>query len=46
MIVLEKDNFNAIGSFKLSESANFVYVKDGLLFVAIGRGGLNIIKIN
>lgn len=46
VIVLEKDNLNVIGSFKLAESANYVYVKDGLLFVATGRNGLNIIKIN
>lgn len=46
VIVLEKDNFNVVGSFKLAESANYVYVKDGLLFVATGRNGLNIIKIN
>lgn len=46
VIVLGKDNLNFVGSFRLSESANFVYVKDGLLFVATGRNGLNIIKIN
>ena len=46
VIVLEKDNLNVVGSFKLAESANYVYVKDGLLFVATGRNGLNIIKIN
>lgn len=46
IIVLEKENLNVVGSFKLAESANYVYVKDGLLFVATGRNGLNIIKIN
>jgi len=46
VIVLNKETFNVIGSFNLKESANFVYAKDGILFVATGRDGLNIVKIN
>lgn len=46
VIVLNKNTFNVVGSFELSESANFIYAKDGLLFVATGRNGLNILTIN
>lgn len=46
VIVLNKNSFNVIGSFKLAESANYIYTKDGLMFVATGRNGLNIVKIN
>lgn len=46
VIVLNKNTFNVVGSFKLSESANYVHANNGLLFVATGRDGLNIIKIN
>jgi len=46
VIVLNKNTFNVIGSFKLSESSNYIYSKNGLLFVATGRDGLNIIKVN
>lgn len=47
VIVLNKENFNPIGSFSVSSgSANFVSVSNGYLFVATGRDGLNYIKIN
>jgi len=46
IIVLNKNTFNVVGSFKLAESANYIYTKDGLMFVATGRDGLNIITIN
>lgn len=46
VIVLNKNTFNVVGSFTLGESANFVYAQNGLLFVATGRNGLNIIKVN
>lgn len=46
IIVLNKNNFQVVGSFKLPESSNNVYAKENLLFVATGRGGLNIIRID
>lgn len=46
VIVLNKNSFNVVGYFKLSQSSNYIAAKDGLLFVATGRDGLNIIKIN
>lgn len=46
VIVLNKYSFNVVGSFKLAESSNFVVAKNSILFVATGRDGLNIIKIN
>lgn len=46
IIVLNKNSFQVVGSFTLSESTNYIYAKDDLLFVATGRSGLNIIKIN
>ena len=46
VIVLNKNTFNVVGHFTLAESANYVYANNGLLFVATGRNGLNIIKIN
>lgn len=46
VIVLNKNSFNVVGYFTLAESANYIYADNGLLFVATGRNGLNIIKIN
>lgn len=46
VIVLNKNSFNVVGHFSLAESANYIYADNGLLFVATGRNGLNIIKIN
>ena len=46
VIVLNKESFNVVGYFKLDNSSNYVYAKDDLLFVATGRSGLNIIKVN
>ncbi|WP_140937985.1 LVIVD repeat-containing protein [Sphingobacterium lumbrici] len=46
VIVLNKNTFQVVGKFNLPESTNFVAAKSGLLFVATGRNGLNIIKIN
>lgn len=46
VIVLNKNTFNVVGNFTLAESANYVYAQNGLLFVATGRNGLNIVKIN
>lgn len=46
VIVLNKNSFNVVGHFSLAESANYIYANNGLLFVATGRNGLNIVKIN
>lgn len=46
VIVLNKNSFQVVGHFSLSDSANYVYAQNGLLFVATGRNGLNIIQIN
>ena len=46
VIALNKNSFNVVGHFSLAESANYIYADNGLLFVATGRNGLNIIKIN
>ncbi|MDD3771593.1 MAG: hypothetical protein PHC38_02940 [Weeksellaceae bacterium] len=46
VIVLNKNSFQVVGSFTLTESANYIYAKDDLLFVATGRSGLNIIKVD
>ena len=48
VIVLKKDDLSLVGSFEVKGkgSANLVYVKDGLIFVATGTNNLNIIKMN
>lgn len=46
VIVLHKSSFKLVGYFNLAQSSNYIAAKDGLLFVATGRDGLNIIKIN
>lgn len=48
VIILDKATFKHVGHFKtsLNHSTNFVYVKDNYLFVANGRDGLRVIKLN
>lgn len=45
VIILDKDTFKVAGSFELDQSSNYVYISDQLLYVATGRDGLNIIRI-
>lgn len=48
VIVLNKNTFNVVGYYKLSNvaSANYIYIKNGIVFVGNGTGGLSILKIN
>ena len=48
VVALNKNTMEYAGHFTLEnqKSANFVYAKDGYLFVATGRSGLEIIKID
>ncbi|MCJ8152245.1 hypothetical protein MKJ01_00535 [Chryseobacterium sp. SSA4.19] len=46
VIVLNKNTFNVVGYYKLNGSANYIYINNNLAFVATGKAGLNILKIN
>lgn len=46
VIVLNKNTFKVVGYYKLSASANYIYINSNLAFVATGQSGLNILKIN
>lgn len=46
VIVLNKNTFKVVGYYKLSASANYIYISNNLAFVATGESGLNILKIN
>lgn len=46
IIVLNKNSFQVVGNLKLNSSANYIYIQNNLAYVATGKGGLNIIKIN
>jgi len=46
VIVLNKNTFKVVGYYKLSGSANYIYINNNLAFVATGQSGLNILKIN